>query len=255
MGIDDKIDELYGLPLEEFTKARSELARELRSRGERESAQSVDALRKPTTAAWAVNQVMRTQRADARTLLDAGKRLRKAHEDVARGKANAGDLRDAAEAERVAVRRLSNAARGLVNASGRGVSESILERVTQTLHALSTDSEARAQASVGRLSKERRPSGAGLFAAAGAGASAARPRAASRRGPSEAQVRQARERLRRAQQEAREARAARTRAARATSRAEQALVRAREGMRAADKRAADKEAAAEELRRKLDELK
>src|SRR5688500_10521615 len=85
---EEEVDALYGLPLEEFTKARNELAAELRSRGEREAADWVGALAKPTAAAWAVNQVMRTQRKDARALLAAGERLRKAHEDIAAGEAS-----------------------------------------------------------------------------------------------------------------------------------------------------------------------
>jgi hypothetical protein len=252
MATEEEIDALYGLPLEEFTQARNELARELRSRGDRDAAESVGALPKPTVAAWAVNQVMRTQRKDASALLEAGERLRKAHEDVAAGQTSARDLRDAAQAERTAARRLSEAARGLVNTSGRGLSDSILDRVTQTLHALSTDSEARALARAGRLSRERQATGAGAFAAAPRERRPARSAGPSR--PSEAQVRKARERLRRAQQEARELRSARTRAARATARAEQALVRAREDMRVADGRVADKQAEVEELRRKLEQV-
>src|SRR4029453_3354374 len=65
-------DALYGLPLEDFTKARNELAEDLRAQGARPAANRVKALPKPTTAAWAVNQVMRTQHKDARALLAAG---------------------------------------------------------------------------------------------------------------------------------------------------------------------------------------
>src|SRR5207247_692930 len=143
---EEKVDALYALPLEEFTRARNELAGELRSRGEREAADRVAALAKPTVAAWAVNQLMRTQRKDARALLAAGERLRKAHAGAAAGNAAARDLRDAAEAERSAVERLSEAARGLADARGRGLSEAVLERVTQTLHAISADDEARSVA-------------------------------------------------------------------------------------------------------------
>jgi hypothetical protein len=245
------VDALYGLPLEDFTKARNELAGELRTRGEREAADWVGGLAKPTAAAWAVNQVMRTQRKDARALLAAGERLRKAHEDAAAGNASAHDLRDAADAERAAVERLSRAARGLTNARGRGLSDSVLDRVMQTLHAISTDREARSLATAGRLSRERQATGAGAFVA---------PPSKGRRGaargrPTEAQVRKARERLRRVEREARELRAARTRAARATSNAEQALARAREDMRLADRRVAGKETEIEELRRKLEQLR
>jgi hypothetical protein len=244
------VDALYGLPLEEFTSARNKLADELRSRGEREEGDRVAALVKPTTAAWAVNQVMRTQRKDARALLEAGERLRKAHQAAASRNASASDLREAVDAERAAVVPLTKAARGLPNTRGRGLSESILERVTQTLHALSSDSEARSLAGAGRLSQERQATGAGAFDVA---PSKTRRRKA---GPGNvAQVRKTRERLERAQREARELRSRRTRAARATSSAEQALARAREDMRDADRRVAEKEAEIEELRRTLEQLK
>jgi hypothetical protein len=248
---EEEVDALYGLPLEEFTKARNELATELRSQGKREAADSVGALPKPTAAAWAVNQVMRTQRKDARALLEAGERLRQAHEDVAAGDASASDLREAVEAERAAVGRLSQAARGLVNRRGRGLSEAILERVSETLHAISADSETRSLAATGRLSRERRVPGAGAFT----GATMKPRRREKARRPTEAQVRKARQRLERAQREIRDLRAAQTKAARATSTAERALARAREDMRDADRKVADKEAEIEVLRRQLTELR
>jgi len=247
---EEEVDALYGLPLEEFTNARNELAGELRSRAEREAADWVGALAKPTAAAWAVNQLMRTQRKDARALLAAGERLRKAHEDAAAGNASARDLRDAADAERAVVGRLSQAARGLTNANGRGLSESILDRVMQTLHAISADSETRSLAHAGRLSRERQATGAGAFVAP---PSKGRRRDASAGRRTDVQLRKVREQLQRAQREARDLRSARTRAARATSDAEQTLARAREDMRLADQRVADKETEIDGLRRKLEQ--
>ena len=49
-GADDRIDELYQLPLEEFTPARNALAKEL---GDGD----IKKLEKPNVAAWAVNQL------------------------------------------------------------------------------------------------------------------------------------------------------------------------------------------------------
>jgi hypothetical protein len=249
---DEEVDALYGLPLEEFTHARNELARRLRSKGQRKAADWVGALVKPTAAAWAVNQVMRTQRKDARALLDAGERLRKAHEEVAAGKASARDLRNASADERAAVERLSQAARGLTTASGRDLSESVLERVDETLHAISADSEARSLVESGRLLRERKASGTGMLVATTGegGASEAKPRR-----PTETQLRKARERLQRAQREARELRSERTRASREIAGAEQALAQARESLRDADQKVAGKEAEIERLREELEQLR
>jgi septal ring factor EnvC (AmiA/AmiB activator) len=245
------VDALYGLPLEEFTKARNELADELRSQGDTEAAKRVKALAKPTTAAWAVNQVMRTQAKDARALLSAGERLRRVHADAAAGNASAQELREAAEAEREVVGRLTEAASGLIDKRGHGLSESMLERLVETLHALSADSEVHSAADVIRLPSERKVSGLGTLEAP---SGKRRQRKSAGRDIDPAKVRKARERLKRLEQEARDLRSSRTRAAKATSSAERALVSAREEMRRADQRVADKENEIEDLRRKLASL-
>ena len=66
--------ELYGLPLERFTEERNALVKELRKEGRREEAAEVSNLRKPSVAAWAVNQLLRTQRRDVAKLFEAGGR-------------------------------------------------------------------------------------------------------------------------------------------------------------------------------------
>jgi hypothetical protein len=71
-------DELYGLPLDQFTKARDEEARRLRQAGDRDASAAVKALRKPSKSAWAVNQVARTHQEDVERLRDAGGRVRNA---------------------------------------------------------------------------------------------------------------------------------------------------------------------------------
>ncbi|HEX6459560.1 MAG TPA: hypothetical protein VF032_11635, partial [Thermoleophilaceae bacterium] len=67
---EEQLDALYGLPLEEFTPRRDELSKELRAAGSRDAAAWVKALRKPTAAAWLVNQLARTQRADTKKMLE-----------------------------------------------------------------------------------------------------------------------------------------------------------------------------------------
>ena len=54
-------NKLYGLPLERFTEERNALAKRLREEGQRDEAATVSKLRKPSVAAWAVNQIVRTQ--------------------------------------------------------------------------------------------------------------------------------------------------------------------------------------------------
>ena len=154
--LEEAIDRLYGLPLEDFTAERDALARRMRREGRREAAERVRGLRKPTVAAWAVNQVMRTQPGAARALLEAGERLRQAHAGLAAGQADADELRRAAEAERAAVADLAEAAQGLLTAQGRPLSAETLDRVRETLHAASVDDDARADVTAARVSRERR---------------------------------------------------------------------------------------------------
>jgi hypothetical protein len=55
----DEADELYGLALDAFVPERDALAKRLRADGRRDEANEVKALRKPSVAAWAVNQAVR----------------------------------------------------------------------------------------------------------------------------------------------------------------------------------------------------
>ncbi len=156
------IDELYGLPLDRFVPERTALARELRSAGQREEASEVAALRKPSVAAWAVNQLVRTQRKGVDELFDAGDALRSAHDQVLAGRGDAGSLRGAVARVRTAVDELSQAARGLLTTDGHELSTTIIDRVSDTLNAAALDDEARAQVREGRLERELRHVGLGM---------------------------------------------------------------------------------------------
>ena len=57
--MDPEVEALYGLPLEEFTKARDALARARAKEGDKEGAAPIKALRKPSVVAWGLNQLAR----------------------------------------------------------------------------------------------------------------------------------------------------------------------------------------------------
>jgi hypothetical protein len=174
------VDDLYGLPLDEFVPARNALARELRSAGRREDAAALAARRKPSVAAWAVNQLVRTQRRGVTELVEAGDALRGAQDQVLAGRGDGGSLRAAVEQERTAVEQLTGAARGLLSSEGHELSPTIIERVSDTLHAAALDDDARDQVRDGRLERELRHVGLGMAAPSGtapAPASAPAPRA------------------------------------------------------------------------------
>ena len=69
--LDDEVDALYGLPLDAFVPERDALAKRLRADKRREDADAVKALRKPSVAAWAANQVLRSQPGQRDALLTA----------------------------------------------------------------------------------------------------------------------------------------------------------------------------------------
>jgi hypothetical protein len=156
---DDTIDRLYGLALDAFIGERDALARELRNMGKRGEAAAVKALAKPTIAAWAVNQAVRSQPQAARELWEAGDALAAAQEAVLSGKGSGSDLRSATERERMAVEPLVDAARGLLTSSGGDLSETTIERVRETLHAAAIDPDAREEVAAGRATRERSPRG------------------------------------------------------------------------------------------------
>ena len=155
--------DLYGLPLERFTAERNALARELRREGRREDATRVAAMRKPSVGAWAVNQLVRTQRREVDGLLKAGDALQRAQSELVGGRGDSATLRKATERERTAVERLAGKAQGLLSSEGRELRPATLERVSETLHAAALDEDARAQVKDGCLVAELRHVGLGGF--------------------------------------------------------------------------------------------
>jgi hypothetical protein len=146
---------------------RDALAKQLRAEGDKDAAAEVKALRRPTVAAWAVNQVARTTRTkkDVAALLQVGDRLRDAHDELLDGKGDAG-IRTATAERRKLVAKLTKAAVELLGAGG----EAQREAISNTFDAAVADPEAGLLVRSGRLHKElEAPSGFGaelVFASA-----------------------------------------------------------------------------------------
>jgi hypothetical protein len=155
-------DDLYGLPLERFIPERAALAKTLRGQKRREDAAAVAAMRKPSVAAWAVNQLVRTQDKTIHALFDAGDDLARAQAGAATGKRTAEVMRDAAQRQRGALDELLEAAKGLLSSDGHPLSATTVERVTDTLRAASIDEASRRQVTDGRLTQELRFAGLGI---------------------------------------------------------------------------------------------
>jgi hypothetical protein len=142
----DEADDLYGLPLGEFTAARDALAKRLRGEKRREDADFVKGLKRPSVAAGAINLAVREHGAD--DLLAAGEELRSAHGALLDGSGDAAAVRAATSREREAVRDFARLALG---EDASGATE---EKVRATLHAASVDGEVRELLEAGRLERE-----------------------------------------------------------------------------------------------------
>src|SRR5512141_999758 len=128
MTLDEAIDELYGADLRAFVAERARLVRELRAQGDREDAEELAKLRKPTVFAWTLNQLARRERRDVDLLLDAGHRLREAQAGVLRG-ADRAEFERARQTEREALASLERAAAKLLGPS----SKALLPKISSTL--------------------------------------------------------------------------------------------------------------------------
>jgi hypothetical protein len=260
--LDSEIDRLYGLPLDEFVRQRDELAKRLRRDGEREAAEEVKRLRKPSAGAWALNQAVRRRRKETEELLAAGERLRAAHEALLSG-GDAAALREAMQEERALASALADCAEAIASETGKS-GPALRERVRSTLHAATVDEDAREELARGRFLREREAVGLGPFGAGAADAPA--PRRTKREAPArgragraakgapareEAAARERRERLADAERALGEARAALDEAEASHSAAAGELDEAREALRDAESAEREARARARELRREL----
>jgi hypothetical protein len=163
VGLDSEIDKLYGVPLDEFVHDRDELAKRLRREGEREAADQIKKLRKPSAGAWALNQAVRRRRKETDALLAAGERLRAAHESLMSGGDQA-ELRKAMQEERGLASALADCAEAIASETGKS-GPALRERVRSTLRAAAVDEEAREELAKGRFVREREAVGLGPFGA------------------------------------------------------------------------------------------
>src|SRR5437763_15597212 len=114
-----EIDQLWALPLEEFTRVRDDLARKAKEEGDPEAAKESKAHRKPTVAAWAVNQLARSRPDDVRRLLGLGEVLRRAQREALQG-GGQDALRVATKERRQVVDELVQGAGQILAGAGHG---------------------------------------------------------------------------------------------------------------------------------------
>jgi hypothetical protein len=144
---DSAADELYGGPRADFVAARDRLARQAQQEGAEELAERIRELRKPTTAAWLVNQVVRRHEPDVRRLLDLGEGLRQAYHEMA------GDrLRELTRQRHELLQRLGRDARTVARAERVPLSGQVADQVQETFEAALLHPDAAEELRAGRLS-------------------------------------------------------------------------------------------------------
>jgi hypothetical protein len=243
----EDLDRLYHGPLEEFTAARNELAGSLRSEGARDAADWVKGLRKPSRAAWLVNQLATRKPKEIRRLLEIDDELRVAQEEMLAGATDRTKLREAARREQETIDELLQTAEAI----GRehGVGQQILTRVGETLQAASSDPEVAEAIRQGRLDREQRAVGIGLLGpATPSGPPGGRAKRAKEREAAES--RELRQRAKRREEAERKLAAAEKRLERESAK----LDRAREAVEKSERSAREAERDVNAARRAVEEI-
>ncbi|MEO8257035.1 MAG: hypothetical protein ABI868_06780 [Acidobacteriota bacterium] len=151
--VESKIDDLYQLPLNDFIPARSALAAEFKG----DEGRRVKALKKPTLAPWAVNQVYWHARSIFDRVRESGAGLRTAQ--IAALEGRQADVHGAADAHRKAIGAAVERAMALGQAARLNPDR---DAVARTFEALSIAAEP--PEPPGRLTQPLQPGGFELLA-------------------------------------------------------------------------------------------
>ena len=219
--------QLYALPLSEFTAARNARAKALKPK-DPDLAAAVAALPKPSVAAGALNELVHEDPSEVRALIQSGKRLRQAQEAAVSGKKGA-DLNEAIAEHRGALDRVQRDLRK------RKLSGPTLEKATQTLRVASLDPDLWPVLERGLLHEDLTASGFGLDPGLVPARAMPKPKPAAKKPAppkpdkaAESRRREARERLREAKTALAEAEKRARAAARELERARADVERAQE---------------------------
>ena len=123
--------DLYALPIDQFIAGRDRLAKELAEEGRGDESAEVARLRKPTTDAWALNQVARRHPELVEGLVQVHRELRQANDPRA--------LREAAEARGRLLEQITTAAAAILVEAGHSAEGTVRDRIGRTLLAAAAD--------------------------------------------------------------------------------------------------------------------
>jgi hypothetical protein len=251
--LEEALDALYATPPAEFTSRRDAIARDLAQAGATADAKTLKAMRKPTTVAYALNQLARRYPDDVASLVDVGRDLARAERKAVRSGGGGGDLRDAIAKQRAIVRDLTQKATRLVRELDLGAAAHV-DQMAAAFQTALVDPAAGAALEAGRLDKAPERASAAFGAIAPEDLPLA-PRAPektpkktkkadeSKKTEKRDQARKAQEAARRAREEAAAQKAAATRQAREQARREADAQAAEAGRAAAEAERLEAEAA------------
>jgi DNA repair exonuclease SbcCD ATPase subunit len=157
-------DQLYAADPAEFTDRRSDLVAQARADGDKAAAREIGALRRPTRAAWVVNQLARSDPDAVDQLTGLGDELRAAESAL-----DGGRLRELSQARRELLAALTRQALAVVD----DPPDALQQEVTGTLGAAVADPRVAAEVASGRLAKAVQSAGFGFGLAADTDADAA----------------------------------------------------------------------------------
>ena len=126
-------DELYALPLADFTPARDAKAKELKGD---DLGKQVKALKKPSTAAWVVNLLVRREQEQVDQVITVGEALRDAQAAM-----SGDELRALTKQRRQLTAAVTLQARRLATEEGLKVTQAVADQVEATLTAAMIDEE------------------------------------------------------------------------------------------------------------------
>jgi hypothetical protein len=145
MSVLEEAEALYGLPLAEFTPARDARVKALRA-SDREVADAIKALKKPSLAAWVLNLLVRREPDRVAQLISLGASLRDAAESL-----DGAQLRELTKQRRQLTAAVTTVARRHALGEGHKVTESVADEVESTLTAAMLDGDAAAAVRSGLL--------------------------------------------------------------------------------------------------------
>lgn len=148
-----EIDALFQLPLEEFTRARNELAARLKKAGRATDAELVKALSKAPATAWAVNQVYWRDPKAVEKLQLLGEKVRKAQAG------GPGDLRALLDERRRMTSELTTRAAAILREAGHAATPDATRRMGVTFESLSSWGRTDGAPQPGRLTADLEPLG------------------------------------------------------------------------------------------------